>query len=387
MEWPKPEVRAEIAARMQAKVGTMTTAALAKIAEDNPWINSLAAEHRSWISVVAQAGISGFIEWFAAAGDSPAPTNVFAAAPPALARRITLQQTVDLVRSTIDAVETKITTFPKADQAPLQLGVVHYSREIAFAAAQTYARAAETRGAWDARLESLAVDAIIRGEAEISLLSQASTLGWTTPAAITVVIGPAPATPGEAIESIRKTIGRSGLELLVAQQGERLVAVIGGTAAALETLEATITPFLEEFGPGHVVIGPVVSSLDEAPRSARAALSGMRSAKAWPAAPRLVRSADLLPERALAGDGHARRSLADTLYQPLVAAGGDLVETLAVFLDQGGSIEGTARAHYIHPNTVRYRLKRIQEITGRSPSDPRDSYAFRLALTLGRLFS
>jgi DNA-binding PucR family transcriptional regulator len=385
--WPEPVARAEIAARMQAKLGTMTTAALAKIAQDNPWISSLAAEHRSWISVVAQAGISGFIDWFAAAGDSPAPTNVFSAAPPALARRITLQQTVDLVRSTIDAVETEIAAFPKADQRPLQMGVVHYSREIAFAAAQTYARAAETRGAWDARLESLAVDAIIRGEAGISLLSQASTLGWTTPEAIAVVIGPSPAVPGESIERIRKAIARSGLEVLAAPQGERLVAVVGGTASALEQVEKIFAPILDEFGPGHVVIGPVVGSLDDAPRSARASLSGMRAAKAWSAAPRLVRSADLLPERALAGDGHARRTLADTLYQPLVAAGGDLVETLTEFLDQGGSIEATARAHFIHANTVRYRLKRIQEITGRSASDPRDAYAFRLALTLGRLFS
>ena len=40
-----------------------------------------------------------------------------------------------------------------------------YAREIAFSAAQVYARTAEARGAWDARLEALVVDSLVRGEA------------------------------------------------------------------------------------------------------------------------------------------------------------------------------------------------------------------------------
>jgi DNA-binding PucR family transcriptional regulator len=39
----------------------------------------------------------------------------------------------------------------------------------------------------------------------------------------------------------------------------------------------------------------------------------------------------------------------------------------------------------VHPNTVRYRLKRVAEITGLSPSNARDCYVLRLALTVGRL--
>ena len=37
------------------------------------------------------------------------------------------------------------------------------------------------------------------------------------------------------------------------------------------------------------------------------------------------------------------------------------------------------------PNTVRYRLRRITEITGFAPSDPRQALALRVALVLGRL--
>ena len=96
-------------------------------------------------------------------------------------------------------------------------------------------------------------------------------------------------------------------------------------------------------------------------------------------------SHDLLPERALSGDGHARRALAHDIYEPLQAASG-LLETLVTFLDQGLSVEAAARALFVHANTVRYRLRRIHEVTGYSPTDPR-AYALRLAITLGRLFA
>jgi hypothetical protein len=40
---------------------------------------------------------------------------------------------------------------------------------------------------------------------------------------------------------------------------------------------------------------------------------------------------------------------------------------------------------FVHPNTVRYRLKRITDFTGRDPTLPRDAYVLRVAATLGRL--
>ena len=56
--------------------------------------------------------------------------------------------------------------------------MLRYSREIAFSAAEVYARAAEARGAWDARLEALVVDSILREELDPSLASRMSALGW-----------------------------------------------------------------------------------------------------------------------------------------------------------------------------------------------------------------
>jgi DNA-binding PucR family transcriptional regulator len=98
-----------------------------------------------------------------------------------------------------------------------------------------------------------------------------------------------------------------------------------------------------------------------------------------------VTSDDLLPERALSGDGHARRQLVQDVFRPLLQAGEPTLDTVSAYLDHGGSVEGTARAMFVHANTVRYRLKRAAEATGLSVNDPRHSYTYRVALTLGRL--
>ena len=51
----------------------------------------------------------------------------------------------------------------------------------------------------------------------------------------------------------------------------------------------------------------------------------------------------------------------------------------------GGSLEGTARELFVHPNTVRYRLRRVADVTGLTPTIPRDAWSLRMALALGRL--
>jgi DNA-binding PucR family transcriptional regulator len=142
---------------------------------------------------------------------------------------------------------------------------------------------------------------------------------------------------------------------------------------------------LPAFGDGPVVIGPLAADVSDAVTVTQAALSGLRAVPAWPAAPRPVNADALLPERALAGDAEARAQLVDDVYRPLVASGGSLVETVAAFLDAGGALEATARALFVHANTVRYRLRRVAEVCGESPTDARGALTLRIALVLGRL--
>jgi DNA-binding PucR family transcriptional regulator len=129
----------------------------------------------------------------------------------------------------------------------------------------------------------------------------------------------------------------------------------------------------------------VVDDLRSATRSVAAARAGLHASAGWPQAPRPVSADALLPERALDGDTEARRALVERVYRPLVAAGGGLLETAAAVLEQAPSLEAAARALFVHANTVRYRMRRITEVSGLVLTEPRDAFTLRVALTVGRL--
>ena len=361
----------------------LAAAAVTRMDEALPWYRAMPAENRSWVNLVAQAGVAAFVEWFRHP-DAPQAisADVFGTAPRELTRSVTLQQTVELVRVVIAVVEEQIEQIAPGHEAELREAVLRYSREIAFAAAQVYAEAAEARGAWDARLESLVVDALLRGESDDSLRSRAAALGWGSNESTVVVVGQAPdAEPEAVVDDIRRAARAHRLDVLTGVQGDRLVAILGGLTDPMRATRHLVA----QFGPGPVVIGPVVADLLGAGESAAAAVAGLRAAPAWPDAPRPVLADDLLPERALSGDELARSRLVRDVYEPLLSTGTALVETLAAYLEQTSSLEATARALFVHPNTVRYRLRRVAEVTGYTPSDPRHAFALRLALAFGRL--
>lgn len=381
------EERVALVKRVSAVTAQMTTATVAGMEERLPWFARMDAEERSWITLVARGGIDGFVGWLSAEDPSQVSASaVFDKAPRALTRRVSLHQTVELVRTTISIVEEQFGTLLPEDQPVLSSAIVHYSREVAFGAAEVYARAAEMRGSWDSRLEALVVDAVVRSETDETVISRASTLGWTAGMKVAVAIGAAPRHGKDELDDVRRSADRQHVNVLTAIQGDRLVLILSGeTVNDSAGAVAAVRGLAQHFGPGPVVVGPVVDDLVDASMSARAAISGARAAKAWPEGERTLSADELLPERALAGDGHARRSLVDDVYAPLSQAGGDLLTTAVSFLDQGCSVEATARSIFVHANTVRYRLRRIQDVTGYALTDARDAYVLRLAITLGRL--
>jgi hypothetical protein len=370
--------------RLEQSTGPLRTAAMAAMDRRLPWFRAMSAENRSWIGLVAQAGVAAFVEWIkhperarpAVAGE------VFGTAPRELARAVSLQQAVEMVRVIIDVVEAQVDELAApGGEAELREAVLRYTREIAFGAAQVYARTAEVRGTWDARLEALVVDSLVRGEIDESLQSWASALNWSS-APVAVIAGSSSGDePESLIDELRIIARRARLDLLAGVHGSRLVVVIGGTPDPL----LAAGQFAGRFGAGPVVVGPPVPDLRSAGLSAHAALAGLRVAGAWPDAPRPVTASDLLPERALDGDEAARAQLIDEVYEPLLAGGTALLDTVMTYLEQGSSLEATARMLFVHPNTVRYRLRRVAEITGLSPAAGRDGFSLWVAVIYGRL--
>ena len=392
---PRLRVSAETVRRIERASGALGTAAIAAMDKRLPWYRNMSAENRSWLGLVAQAGIAAFLNWLKhPERNRPAVTEVFGTAPRELARAVSLQHAVEMVRVIIDAVEAQVDELAApGDEAELREAVLTYAREIAFSAALVYARTAEARGAWDARLEALVVDSLVRGDTEESLHSWASALNWSS-SPVTVVVGTIGDEDGERdskgnaasgveplIEELRTQARRARLDLLAGVHGNRLILVVGGSDDPIGAAER----FAGRFGPGPVIAGPLVRDLRTASVSVRAALAALRAAPAWPDAPRPAGADDLLPERALDGDPDARATLISEVYEPLLTGGHALLDTLTAYLEQGSSMEATARMLIVHPNTVRYRLRRVEELTDYAPSVGRDGFTLWVAIALGRL--
>jgi len=406
------EVQAVSAAtlrRLERATGDLAAACLSAMEDGQPWFARLPADQRAGVLLVTQTGVSNFVAWLgepteAVGADHGRSTirltaEAFRIAPRDLARRLSLRQTVDLVRIATEVFEERLPPLAadEAEYRNLVEAVLRFGREIAFAAATVYANAAETRGAWDARQEALVVDGVVRGDTDDALVSRAATLGWDAAAPVRVMVGSPPEDRGDAVDAaevlsgMRRHATRIGRSVLVGVQGSRLVLLLteprGRPApdARPPASERPIAPIVADFGPGPVVVGPVAANLAAAHASARAALAGLRAAPAWPDAPRPVDADELLPERAVSGDPTALGVLVETVIAPLEAAGGELLRTLATYLEGGGSLEACARTLFVHPNTVRYRLRRVSELTRRSATDPRDAHVLRTALLAGRL--
>lgn len=385
-----PAARESATRQLRAATGSLSTAAVTRMESDLAWFRELGAEERSWVGMIVQAGVQNFVDWFSDGGGSDPADNevvvqVFGAAPRTMAGVVDLHQTVDLIKLTIDEVERNVQLLLEPDvMAEVHAAVLRYGREVAFATAEVYARAAEVRGRWDARLEALVVDAVLRNETDESVLSRASAVGWAARGEVAVVVGTAPAEAAWAqagvFDAVRRVARERGLDALCAVQGHLLVVILGGVT----TPDKDAAALLDLFGDGAVVVGPVATDLAQANISAGVALGALRAAVGWPDAPRPVSAHDLLPERILAGDAVARADAVDQLYRPLAEARGELVETLVAYFAHGGGIEATARALFVHANTVRYRLGQIGDLTGLTPSVPRDALVLQLALVLGR---
>ena len=380
--------------RLKQYSGRLATEAVAVMQDRLPFFADLEASQRASVALVVQTAINNFVEWMQDPHSNVSYTaQAFELVPQDLARRIALRHSVDMVRVTMEFFEEVVPLLARSEDqlTALTVGILKYSRDLAFTAASSYAEAAEARGTWDSRMEASVVDAVVRGDTGPELLSRAAALNWDTTAPATVVVGtPAPDRDGSngldgsqrASQDVRDIAAQHGRAALTDVHGTWLVAIVSGQLSPTDKFFGNL---LTAFSDGPVVIGPTAPMLTAAYHSASEAISGMNAVGGWRGAPRPVLARELLPERALMGDASAIVALHTDVMGPLAAAGPTLIETLDAYLDCGGAIEACARKLFVHPNTVRYRLKRITDFTGRDPTQPRDAYVLRVASTVGQL--
>lgn len=198
-----------------------------------------------------------------------------------------------------------------------------------------------------------------------------------------------PSTTAQLAEAMETAASRSGETVLMVPEGERLVvlAADGGAAVAACTAYAETQeerPAHEPADDSHVVVGlsapagPIAVSA--AYKQAEQALSVARRRGRALVEHEELATGSVLP--LLADD--AVRAFADAmlraLYEHDTKGRGDLVASLRAWLSHHGQWDAAAADLGVHRHTLRYRMRRVEEILGRSLDDPDSRMELWLAL-------
>ena len=395
---PRPKDDEPAEAQQAHRAPTASDAAMEQILlktldhlqEALPWAKSVPADGRRTLEGAIQTALGDLLSRLDSQGteDSEVPSPV----PAELSRSLGPHRAMELTQVILDMLEEAGRTMgAEGERATLV-----YTRQAATAAAELYADLAETRSGRKAVTESRIIRHLIEKTADTRTVDDLARLGWPTEFDCFAVVGEAQGNDdGQGMENARQpihtTVVRQGGRALVGESEGLMVVLINpdrsGTPA--DFCASILRFFTDE---SAVCLGPLRHGISGAEDSIRAALSTHAAAPAvadpiTAALPRPLHADDLLPERALNGDTDAADQLYQEVYVSLAGQDpdGPLPTTLLTFLRAGNSLEVTAKKLGIHPNTVRYRLRRCVEVTGWDAMDPRESFVLQAALIIGRI--
>ncbi|GGT01048.1 MULTISPECIES: PucR family transcriptional regulator [Streptomyces] len=191
------------------------------------------------------------------------------------------------------------------------------------------------------------------------------------------------AAPGALAEVVEAAAARAGEAVLVVPQGERLVVLAADAGAAVTACADYAAA--QEAGrtlpdaPAGGAAEPWVAGLSEPSGPAGATAAYRQAEQALSVARRRGRVC-VEHERVAAGSvlpllaDDAVRAFADGLLRALrehdATGRGDLVASLRAWLSRHGQWDAAAADLGVHRHTLRYRMRRVEEILGRSLDDP-----------------
>jgi sugar diacid utilization regulator len=166
-------------------------------------------------------------------------------------------------------------------------------------------------------------------------------------------------------------------------QVDRSLVVIVSMAAAGSALPQDLLQLAGRGG--RIGIGGICRTAADYPRSYREAQLAMRLARDARSGSSIVRHEDLGVYQLLAesADPRVLDAFVDRWLGPLVAydaeRSSDLVGTLTAFLEMGGNYDATAERLMLGRSTVRYRIRRVQQLTSHDLSDVETRFQLQLA--------
>jgi PucR family transcriptional regulator, purine catabolism regulatory protein len=193
--------------------------------------------------------------------------------------------------------------------------------------------------------------------------------------------------PVAAEQLLDAALVRCGVRALVAIRGALLCAIVDARTTEPIALAARLRAELaDEHGVVRAAASRAASArmLRRSFHEARCALEAVRFANGD--APEVASHRDLGSFRLLLSlqDDEALRSYCDSVLAGVVAGdpayADELLRSLDAFLEHNGHWERAAAQLFCHRHTLRYRIRRVEELTGRSLASPRDRIEFWLAL-------
>ena len=256
---------------------------------------------------------------------------------------------------------------------------------------------AESAADSGARVRAVAFECLMSGITDERSASILRLAGFDGNFACFAIAGHPKGSARAAITAIHQAVSDlGGGEPVTGTHADAVVALIRLEAAVRP--EATCTAVAKAFEPSTpLCLAPTGHGIEGAAIAMRTALTTFAAAPALANVitdtasrahrPTVLHAEDALPERAMLGDAEARRELIDNVYAGLLGDNDDdsTMLTVATFLESGGSLEVAARTLNVHPNTVRYRLKRMADATGWDATDPREAFVLTCAIALGRI--
>jgi purine catabolism regulator len=196
-----------------------------------------------------------------------------------------------------------------------------------------------------------------------------------------------PPDPAAAADLLERSLARERVPGVVALRAGLLCAVIDASKAEpMELARRLRAELVARFGQAGAAAsrpGPA-HSLRLSFHEARCALEAVRMRNGD--APEVASYADLGAFQLLLSlqDEEALSSYCRNVLGPIEHGEGDygdeLVRSLDVFIEHNGHWERAAAALFCHRHTLRYRIRRIEQLTGRDFSSARDRIEFWLAL-------
>jgi PucR family transcriptional regulator, purine catabolism regulatory protein len=267
-------------------------------------------------------------------------------------------------------------------------------------------------GDTERRLAGDVLDAIVSGELSgTELARRLGPFGLSDRVAAIVLgrDGEARTAPASLEAALWTALREEATTALVASVGPSACALVaGGPDEELFALGERVAAVAESELDGSVQVGiGRAMPLADARRSfheARCALeaiglgiaagsNGNGSGPASPPRPRVATYKDLGSFQLLLSlqDEEALRLFCDSILGPIEESegpyGGELMRSLEAFIEENGQWERAARRLYCHRHTLRYRIRRVEELTGRNLSSARDRIEFWLALRGRQLVS